>query len=398
MERVAQGLTRREVLLAAPLAAAPAAAVLRPRRAGFLTTARSGSGLSAAALALHDLHEDPRCLPADDEARRGRAFGSLELLDLEVDGDPRPASVWGRASLAEELLARASTAWELVPGEPPGGWGSPEHPRRLALGVPTCGRSRPRRAREFAGLVRAALETLPTPPEGGSHGRSQAPRRLRVGLLDTLGCGDAAVRAVRSALLGAPATQWLRLRHLDEVDLAAGELARVEVLLVPGGHAGVQARTLGAVGRAALADWVRRGGAFLGICAGAYLGTSSPPWGLGLLPIEAHDLQHWRRGAGEITVIPTDAARRRLGLNPEGYRVRYANGPLLGSAPGVEVLMRFAGSLQGRAQEAAPLAGHGAWVQGRCGAGRVALISPHLEATPGREGLLGLAVRRLAGW
>jgi hypothetical protein len=28
----------------------------------------------------------------------------------------------------------------------------------------------------------------------------------------------------------------------------------------------------------------------------------------------------------------------------------------------------------------------------------VALISPHLEATPGREGLLGLAVRRLAGW
>ncbi|MBL6720579.1 MAG: hypothetical protein ISQ08_04135 [Planctomycetes bacterium] len=398
MERVAQGLTRRELLLAATFAAAPAASEPRPRRAGFLTTARSGSGLSAAALALHDLREDPRCLRADDEAGLGGAVGSLELFDVEVDGDSRPASVWGRASLAEELLARAPTPWELVPGEPPGGFGSPGHPRRLALGVPTCGRSRPQRARELAGLVRAALETLPLPPEAGSHGLLQAPRRLRIGLLDTRGCGDAAVRAVRRALLDAPATQWLQLRHLDEVDLAAGELARVEVLLVPGGHAGVQARTLGTVGGAALTGWVRRGGAFLGICAGAYLGTSSPPWGLGLLPIEAHDLQHWRRGTGEITVIPTDAARRRLGLDPKGYRVRYANGPLLGSAPGVEVLMRFAGSLQGRAPEAAPLAGQGAWVQGRCGAGRVALLSPHLEATPGQEGLLGLAVRRLAGW
>ena len=60
-------------------------------------------------------------------------------------------------------------------------------------------------------------------------------------------------------------------------------------------------------------------------------------------------------------------------------------------------VLRFAGDLPGCAPPARSPRGAAAWLEGRAGAGRVALLSPHLEATAGHESLLGLALRRAAG-
>ena len=94
---------------------------------------------------------------------------------------------------------------------------------------------------------------------------------------------------------------------------------------------------------------------------------------------------------------PSPLAVRELGLQAEGFRVRYANGPLLRGSGAEDVLLRFAGDLPGCAPPARSPRGAAAWLEGRAGAGRVALLSPHLEATTGHESLLGLALRRAAG-
>lgn len=370
----------------------------RPQAAGLLLACRESSSeqLSPARLALETLLEDSRCLQWFQAAGTLPAPGALglELHDLpsaaSTRGGPRrQVLVWGSPHLAERHFGAARALWRPATGAPPGGWLFPAGQRGLALGVPRRDRTRPACARDHVALAEAALGKRATAIGG--------PTPLRVALLDDEGSGDASVRAVRRALREAPSPLPLALRHVDGADVRGGRLEEFEVLVVPGGHAGVQRRTLGAAGRARLVRWVRGGGTYVGICAGAFLGTSTAPWGIGLLAVEALDVEHWRRGTGEVPVRPSPLAVRELGLPAEGFRVRYANGPLLRGSGAEDVLLRFAGDLPGCAPPARSPRGAAAWLEGRAGAGRVALLSPHLEATPGHESLLGLALRRAAG-
>ena len=390
-------LLRRQLLALAPSWVLGSLSA-RPSAAGLLLACRGSSPerLSPARLALETLLEDSRSLqwfPAAGTLPAPGTFG-LELHDLPGDGSVQDGPchevlVWGPPHLADRHLGAASTLWRPATGAPPGGWLLPAGQRGLALGVPRGGRTRPDCARDHVALAEAALGA-----RAAGIGRRTP---LRVALLDDEGSGDASVRAVRRALREAPSPLPLVLRHVDGADVRGGRLNGFEVLVVPGGHAGVQRRTLGAAGRARLVRWVRGGGTYVGICAGAFLGASTAPWGLGLLAVEALDVEHWRRGTGDVSVQPSSLAVRELGLPAEGFRVRYANGPLLRGSGAEDVLLRFSGDLQGCAPPARSPRGAAAWLEGRAGAGRVALLSPHLEATAGHESLLGLALRRAAG-
>lgn len=390
-------LLRRQLLALAPSWVLGSLSA-RPRAAGLLLACRGSSSerLPPARLALEALLEDSRCLqwfPAAGTLPPPGTLG-LELHDLPSDasvqdGPRREVLVWGPPHLADRHLGAASTLWRPATDAPPGGWLLPSGQRGLALGVPRGGRTRPDCTWDHVALAEAALGTRAAPGAG--------PTPLRVALLDDQGSGDASVRAVRRALREAPSPLPLVLRHVDGTDVRGGRLNGFEVLVVPGGHAGMQRRALGAPGRERLVRWVRGGGTYVGICAGAFLGASTPPWGLELLPVEALDVAHWRRGTGEVPVQPSSMAINELGLPAEGFTVRYANGPLLRGSGAEDELLRFAGDLPGCSPPARSPRGASAWVQGRSGAGRVALLSPHLEATPGRESLLGLALRRAAG-
>ena len=61
------------------------------------------------------------------------------------------------------------------------------------------------------------------------------------------------------------------LAFFDEQDLKSGRLKGSQVLAVSGGDTFALAEGLGSEGAAALEDWVRDGGLYLGSCAGAYL-------------------------------------------------------------------------------------------------------------------------------
>lgn len=66
-------------------------------------------------------------------------------------------------------------------------------------------------------------------------------------------------------------------------DVCSGCLSRFSVLCVPGGFVLNYQSRLGPAGAAAIADFVSTGGGFVGVCAGAYLGSTMC---LSLLPVE----------------------------------------------------------------------------------------------------------------
>ena len=85
--------------------------------------------------------------------------------------------------------------------------------------------------------------------------------------------GLMAWRALRA--LGVP-SRLVKAKEIAEGALSGkpGRDGRARLLLVPGGSAGRKAALLGRAGRAAVRDFVRAGGAYLGFCGGAGLALS----------------------------------------------------------------------------------------------------------------------------
>lgn len=204
-------------------------------------------------------------------------------------------------------------------------------------------------------------------------------------------------------------------------------LAGFTALCIPGGFAPNYSSRLGERGIAIIRDFVANGGGYLGICAGAYLGSSIC---LNLLPITCVDMHRWARGTGPCQLTFTRFGSAALGAPPpsvpcdcfsehsialveesddqvcaigsgdavdgglsesEGtsaaatVTVRYANGPMMqidaaGAAAAYAVFATEFRGLHAGTREGSRLEGSPAVVVGRSGAmGLVALVSPHLE-------------------
>ena len=141
------------------------------------------------------------------------------------------------------------------------------------------------------------------------------------------------------------------------------------ILIVPGGYTERIARGWGEEGIEAIREFVKTGGAYIGICAGAYLAAErvkigrNPP-GLDLLPIDITR----RSGLKIVTVSPTDPADPLVRNCPEKIRIWYQNGPLIRGGDGVEIPAVFDD-------------GAGAAARGRFEKGKVVLFSPHPEGS-----------------
>ena len=167
---------------------------------------------------------------------------------------------------------------------------------------------------------------------------------------------------------------------------------RFTVLCVAGGFVLNYQSRMGATGAALVTEFVRRGGGYVGVCAGAYLGSSMA---LGLLPVDVLDATHWDRGAGPCQLGFTAQGRETLGAGVNAVTARYANGPIMrtaaasgdaaddGGGGGAAVtLARFVGEpFRPPVGSAHFMHGSPAIVGGTCGrgGGMVVLVSPHLE-------------------
>jgi len=236
------------------------------------------------------------------------------------------------------------------------------------------------------GMAACDADTLLPPRRDGGP--------VRVAIYDGGGSGPVPPQLEKTL----PESGQSRIARIGEAEVRGAVLKQFDVLIVPGGSASKQAAAMTADGREAVRDFIRRGGGYVGLCAGAYLATSHYKWSLGLLDAAVLDTKHWRRGKGTVQIELTDEGRRLLGHEPGPFDIHYANGPLLAPGkredlPDFRTLAHFRGDM---AQHGAPegvMPGTVAIACGRFGQGRVIVFSPHAEKTGGLEAFVQRAVQ-----
>eukprot|EP00435_Cladocopium_sp_Y103_P074321 s689_g48.t1 len=174
------------------------------------------------------------------------------------------------------------------------------------------------------------------------------------------------------------------------------------VVLIHGG--GEHKNYIGDSEKQKLAEHLRSGGAIMTISAGGtFCGCNKGS--LGLLPILAHDRQHWQRGTGSVVLQRTPYGERLL---PKIAKVesQYFNCPAL-LPLAEEHLQAFGTTLPGLpiltyetemndCQSATSLLGLPAVQLGELGMGRFVVISPNLEVNAGEVNIQ--LFRSLASW
>jgi glutamine amidotransferase-like uncharacterized protein len=167
-------------------------------------------------------------------------------------------------------------------------------------------------------------------------------------------------------------------------DLILGDLASDDptLLIMPGGESWVYLEDLGEVGAHNIREYVRKGGSYLGICAGAFYATShregghtTGPYGIGLLDGTAFDgtsleAPSYIEGVMEFLWELGNPLVKGLG---KSVRMLLYGGPAFHYSPeeaerkNIEVVLRFSESKDT------------AMIRFQYGKGRVFLAAPHFE-------------------
>ena len=192
------------------------------------------------------------------------------------------------------------------------------------------------------------------------------------------------------------------LRRVCGADIRDGSLAQFDVAVFPGGSMRGQAKSLQTTGLDAVRTYVRGGGNFVGICAGAYLASNNYDVSLHILDADVIDRKHWARGRGEVPVEFTAKAASRLGISKPRHSMYYANGPIYQASgdpelPDFQVLARFRGEVTKEGVPGGVMPGTPAIVLSKYGAGRVLCSSAHPELTQGLDEMLRQLIRTAAG-
>jgi putative intracellular protease/amidase len=225
-------------------------------------------------------------------------------------------------------------------------------------------------------------------------GRKAAPGKVCVAVYDAGGTGGAGAARMEQLL----SECGMRVDRVGPEELRAGVLFQFDLVVVPGGSGRMEAAAIGEQGRQNIRRFVEQGGNYLGICAGAFLCLSGDAWRLNLINAKTVS-PHWERGKATLKIELTPEGRKILGDYPGLVDVLYHNGPIVTRA-GVPSLPEYQVLAYFRTEVAKNNAPQGIQVNapaiavGRCGKGRVVLISPHPEQTPGLENL----VRHAAQW
>ncbi|RYX81940.1 biofilm PGA synthesis protein PgaB [bacterium] len=213
----------------------------------------------------------------------------------------------------------------------------------------------------------------------------KATRPLKVALYEGPGSGDSGVEAVSSRVAMIPGSVVTRLKPEE---IGTTDLTPFDFVVFSGGSGSAQAKAIGDKGLQNVRTYVKNGGGYLGICAGAYLACSNYPWSLGIL--NAKTVQPWLRGSAALQLELTEEGRTTFGDVKKPFFVRYHNGPVIqpDNKPDlppykVEAWFRTEAVREGNKQGL--MVDTPAVVSGIYGKGRVLTISPHPEDSRGLE-------------
>lgn len=123
----------------------------------------------------------------------------------------------------------------------------------------------------------------------------------------------------------------MNVRTITTADIANNVLDSIEALIIPGGGGSRQFLNLGSENQRRIKDFVARGGGAIGICAGAYLFSSTPDYAsMYLNGAQAIDIEHDNRGHGIAKFTLTDEGKKLFPeiANRDTSYVMYYEGPV----------------------------------------------------------------------
>jgi len=213
------------------------------------------------------------------------------------------------------------------------------------------------------GLQRATAHGDGRHGEDGEHGDGGRRKLALVyrGPAACPGCAESVAALLRSARLG------LTVAYVgpgEQLPLTAATLAKAEVYAQPGGNNDVDGTWRHLAGSAAaVRDWVRAGGRYLGFCMGGYLAGDDP--GFAVLPGDT-DAYTSTPGASVHSAADTVVAVRWRGRRRHMY---FQDGPYFTLHDGARATVL---ATYGNGRQAAVVAAYGA--------GRTGVVGPHPEA------------------
>lgn len=179
------------------------------------------------------------------------------------------------------------------------------------------------------------------------------------------------------------------------------DLKPFDVVIFSGGSGSVEAEAIDEAGRKNVREFVRGGGGYVGVCAGAYLACANFKWSLGILNASTVSSK-WQRGQGFMDLEVTDEGRKLLGDVKGTFKVRYHNGPIIKPAghddlPPYTPVVLFRSEIAEHGTPVGVMVNSPSQAIGTFGKGRVFISSPHPENTPGLENLIPRAILWSAG-
>lgn len=214
---------------------------------------------------------------------------------------------------------------------------------------------------------------------GSPAAEKPASGKLRAGLYVDEGSRGSGVLYWAQLLANSP---QIELTLLEGADLRGGKLDELDLLVMPGGASGLQYRSMGESGAAAVRRFVARGGAYVGTCAGLHSAMNKPNR-IGLLAFTRVDGASGAEAPLSVKFTPEGAAR--FGIEPGTYVVRYSHGPIIVPAaqPGEgrsEVAAAYSSSITPLGRNNKSFFGKPAAVYGEYGRGKIAVTSFHPES------------------
>lgn len=251
---------------------------------------------------------------------------------------------------------------------------------------------------------RKLVDTLRKIAAAPAPGPAPAPKKVRAAVYADNGVSCAEYWNVSRLMACSPNYE---VKFVSAADIRAGALDQADLFLLGGGWSPAQYNCLGEQGRTAVTNFVARGGAYYGICAGAFnaLQTSNPKTPrLGLLPFK-HQTGAPYRGWANIRCKFTDEAPEALGFAAGSEKwVLYWGGPVIlpgdpmPNATG-KVFLRYSGhnisTFDG--DTSLPMGPNAAIVGGTFGKGRVVASGPHPECSESTQDLVRAILRHLTG-
>ncbi len=197
-----------------------------------------------------------------------------------------------------------------------------------------------------------------------------------------------------------PRAEW---KVIDSEMICSGVLNNCDLLFIPGGRSSEQSAALGDKGRRAVSNYIENGGGYVGLCAGAFLGSSGFDWSLSLLNVACREGTHYvpghgerswlDRGGGGVQLVLSEGGTELFGPTSTPLEADFTGGPIFLPGrrtfmPDYVVLAEYRSEVCRFPFQRGTMVGTPAILAAPHGRGKVFLIGAHLETSAGSRDIV----------